>query len=95
MAAAGTRGLTFILAAMAGMRPGDEAAVRRVQREQVERRLHNVVIVRNRAAHHEPIDRRDLARDFRDAVTSRGLGRNQRRAPAGCAVAVGCTRSIA
>jgi hypothetical protein len=41
----------------------------RVRREQVERRLHNLMIVRNRAAHHEPIHRRDLARDFEDAVT--------------------------
>ncbi len=44
----------------------------RVRREQVERRLHNLMIVRNRAAHHEPIHRRDLARDFRDAVTVTG-----------------------
>lgn len=41
----------------------------RVRREQVERRLHNLMIVRNRAAHHEPIHRRDLARDLRDAVS--------------------------
>lgn len=41
----------------------------RVRREQVERRL---MIVRNRAAHHEPIHRRDPARDFRDAVTVAG-----------------------
>lgn len=44
----------------------------RVRREQVERRLHNLMIVRNRAAHHEPIHRRDLARDFRDGVTVAG-----------------------
>jgi hypothetical protein len=44
----------------------------RMRREQVERRLHNLMIVRNRAAHHEPIHRRDLARDFRDAVTVAG-----------------------
>jgi hypothetical protein len=44
----------------------------RVRRQQVERRLHNLMIVRNRAAHHEPIHRRDLARDFRDAVTVAG-----------------------
>jgi hypothetical protein len=36
---------------------------------EVERRLHNLMIVRNRAAHHEPIHRRDLVRDFADAVT--------------------------
>jgi hypothetical protein len=28
-----------------------------------------MMIVRNRAARHEPIHRRDLARDFADAVT--------------------------
>lgn len=44
----------------------------RVRREQVGRRLHNLMLVRNRAAHHEPIHRRDLARDFRDAVTVAG-----------------------
>lgn len=44
----------------------------RVRREQVERRLHNLMIVRNRAAHHEPIHRRNLARDFRDAVDVSG-----------------------
>lgn len=44
----------------------------RMRREQVELRLHNLMIVRNRAAHHEPIHRRDLARDFRDAVTVAG-----------------------
>jgi len=44
----------------------------RLRREQVERRLHNLMIVRNRAAHHEPIHRRDLARDFRDAVEVSG-----------------------
>jgi hypothetical protein len=41
----------------------------RLRRSEVERRLHNLMIVRNRAAHHEPIHRRDLARDFADAVT--------------------------
>jgi hypothetical protein len=41
----------------------------RVRRSGVERRLHNLMIVRNRAAHHEPIHRRDLSRDFADAVT--------------------------
>jgi hypothetical protein len=41
----------------------------RLRRGEVERRLHNLMIVRNRAAHHEPIHRRDLARDFADAVT--------------------------
>ncbi len=44
------------------------AADLRLRRSEVERRLHNLMIVRNRAAHHEPIHRRDLARDFADAV---------------------------
>jgi hypothetical protein len=44
----------------------------RMRRAQLERRLHNLMLVRNRAAHHEPIHRRDLARDFRDAVTVAG-----------------------
>lgn len=45
------------------------AADLRRRRSEVERRLHNLMIVRNRAAHHEPIHRRDLARDFADAAT--------------------------
>ena len=44
----------------------------RVRRSQVDRRLHNLMIFANRAAHHEPIHRRDLARDFRDAVDVSG-----------------------
>jgi hypothetical protein len=44
----------------------------RARRREVERRLHNLTLVRNRAAHHEPIHRRDLARDFRDAVDVSG-----------------------
>ena len=44
----------------------------RVRRAQVERRLQNLLLVRNRAAHHEPIHRRDLARDYDDAVTIAG-----------------------
>jgi hypothetical protein len=54
----------------------------RVRRAEVERRLHNLMIVRNRAARHEPIHRRDLTRDFRDAVTVAGWV-----APAGRGVA--------
>lgn len=41
----------------------------RLRRSEVERRLNNLMIVRDRAAHHEPIHRRDLARDFADAAT--------------------------
>jgi hypothetical protein len=41
----------------------------RTRRAEVERRMKNQLLVRNRAAHHEPIHRRDLMRDFDDAVT--------------------------
>lgn len=41
----------------------------RTRRAEVERRLSNQLLVRNRAAHHEPIHRRNLMRDFDDAVT--------------------------
>jgi len=40
----------------------------RGRRQAVERALQNLLLVRNRAAHHEPIHRRDLARDLRDAI---------------------------
>jgi hypothetical protein len=44
----------------------------RLRRREMETRLHNLLIVRNRAAHHEPVHRRDLAPDFRDAVDIAG-----------------------
>ena len=40
----------------------------RVRRREVERRMADLLLVRNRAAHHEPIHRRNLAKDHRDAV---------------------------
>lgn len=41
----------------------------KLQRQrQVDRHLRNLLLVRNRAAHHEPIHRRDLARDLAAAV---------------------------
>jgi len=40
----------------------------RVRRAQVEQAMDRIGFVRNRAAHHEPIHRRDLARDFAAAV---------------------------
>lgn len=46
--------------------PAGPQNVRARQRE-VERRLRDLLLVRNRAAHHEPIHRRDLAQDFRRA----------------------------
>lgn len=47
--------------------PGVGADIRKGRRE-VERRLVNLMLVRNRAAHHEPIHRRDLRADFEDAI---------------------------
>jgi hypothetical protein len=47
--------------------PNGSGDVRRRRRE-VEQRLENLTIVRNRAAHHEPIHRRDLLRDYRNCV---------------------------
>ena len=38
------------------------------QQRQVDRHLKNLLFVRNRAAHHEPIHRRNLARDLRTSV---------------------------
>lgn len=38
------------------------------QQRQVDRNLHDLLIVRNRAAHHEPIHRRDLSRDLSAAI---------------------------
>lgn len=38
------------------------------QQRQVDRHLKNLLLVRNRAAHHEPIHRRDLARDLAAAI---------------------------
>ena len=38
------------------------------QQRQVDRHLKNLLLVRNRAAHHEPIHRRDLLRDLEAAV---------------------------
>jgi hypothetical protein len=38
------------------------------QQRQVDRHLKDLLLVRNRAAHHEPIHRRDLARDLAAAV---------------------------
>ena len=40
----------------------------RSRRREVERRLVNLMLVRNRAAHHEPIHRRDLLADLKDDV---------------------------
>ncbi|MET8523270.1 hypothetical protein [Nocardioides sp. NPDC004968] len=40
----------------------------RTRRREVESRLVNLMLVRNRAAHHEPIHRRDLLADLEDAV---------------------------
>lgn len=40
----------------------------RTRRREVERHLADLMLVRNRAAHHEPIQRRDLARDLDVAV---------------------------
>lgn len=40
----------------------------RTRRREVERRLADLMLVRNRAAHHEPIHRRDLTRDLEAAV---------------------------
>lgn len=40
----------------------------RTRRRQVERHLADLMLVRNRAAHHEPIHRRNLARDLEIAV---------------------------
>lgn len=40
----------------------------RRRRRQVDRRLENLMIVRNRAAHHEPIHRRSLDRDLEHAI---------------------------
>lgn len=40
----------------------------RTRRQDVERRLVNLMLVRNRAAHHEPIHRRDLLADLEDAI---------------------------
>ncbi|MCF8609965.1 hypothetical protein L5G28_07290 [Gordonia sp. HY285] len=40
----------------------------RERRHRVERNLAGLVTVRNRAAHHEPIHRRDLLADLRAAV---------------------------
>lgn len=46
----------------------------KLQRQrQVDRHLKNLLLVRNRAAHHEPIHRRDLLRDLVAAVTSSRL----------------------
>lgn len=45
---------------------GDEDLRRR--RRQVDRRLENLMIVRNRAAHHEPIHRRNIDRDLDNAI---------------------------
>jgi len=47
--------------------PGGHDDLRRRRRE-VERHLANLMLVRNRAAHHEPIHRRNLDRDLDTAV---------------------------
>ncbi|MFM8350055.1 MAG: hypothetical protein ACKN9D_03220 [Actinomycetales bacterium] len=47
--------------------PGGHEDLRR-RRRQVDRRLENLMIVRNRAAHHEPIHRRNLDRDLDNAI---------------------------
>ncbi len=47
--------------------PGGDQDLRH-RRRQVERHLANLMLVRNRAAHHEPIHRRDLGRDLDAAV---------------------------
>ncbi len=44
-------------------------ADKRRQQRQVDRLLRDLLLVRNRAAHHEPIHRRDLGRDLEAAVT--------------------------
>lgn len=44
----------------------------RQRRADVERILKGLHLVRNRAAHHEPIHRRDLDKDLRDSVTVAG-----------------------
>jgi len=40
------------------------------QQRQVDRHLKNLLLVRNRAAHHEPIHRRNLVRDLDAAVAA-------------------------
>ncbi len=44
------------------------ATDKRQQQREVDQRLKNLLLVRNRAAHHEPIHRRDLARDLAAAI---------------------------
>lgn len=41
---------------------------KRQQQRQVDRHLKNLLLVRNRAAHHEPIHRRDLGQDLRASI---------------------------
>ena len=47
--------------------PGGSSDLRR-RRQDVEHRLDNLTVVRNRAAHHEPIHKRDLGRDLRNSL---------------------------
>ncbi|MGI8522839.1 MAG: hypothetical protein ACR2K3_05950 [Nocardioides sp.] len=47
--------------------PGGDPGLRK-RRRQVERHLADLMLVRNRAAHHEPIHRRNLTRDLAVAV---------------------------
>lgn len=51
--------------------PGGSSDLRNRRRE-IERHLADLMLVRNRAAHHEPIHRRDLARDLDIAVELAG-----------------------
>lgn len=46
----------------------DGPADKREQQRQVDRNLKNLLLVRNRAAHHEPIHRRNLAQDLRASI---------------------------
>lgn len=65
---AATRYLTTLWTpALYGAFPSGPADKRQQQR-QVDRHLKDLLLVRNRAAHHEPIHRRDLARDLAAAV---------------------------
>lgn len=41
---------------------------KRQQQREVDRHLQNLLLVRNRAAHHEPIHRRNLAQDLRASI---------------------------
>ncbi|MGH3351560.1 MAG: hypothetical protein ACRDPS_12925 [Nocardioides sp.] len=64
----------------------------RARRRDVERRLVNLMLVRNRAAHHEPIHRRDLLADLEDAVELVGWVHPEARAWVG---AISALRQIA